>query len=54
MWHKKDAALFEVHINKRKGNKAKVAKAQALVDKVATGGGVESRSSATSVTRRST
>ena len=35
MWHKKDAALFEVHINKRKGNKAKVAKAQALVDKVA-------------------
>ena len=29
MWHKKDAALFEVHINKRKGNKAKVAKAQA-------------------------
>lgn len=25
LWHKKDAALFEVHINKRKGNKAKAA-----------------------------
>ena len=54
MWHKKDAALFEVHINKRKGNKAKVAKAQALVDKVATKKGVKSRSSMTFVTRRST
>ena len=34
MWHKKDAALFEVHINKRKGNKAKAAKAQATVDQI--------------------
>lgn len=34
IWHKKDAALFEVHVNKRKGNKAKVDKAQAVVDEV--------------------
>ena len=34
IWHKKDAALFEVHVNKRKGNKAKVDKAQDVVDEV--------------------
>ena len=34
LWHKKDAALFEVHINKRKGNKAKAAKAQATVEQI--------------------
>lgn len=33
-WHKKDAAQFEVHVNKRKGNKAKMMKAQAVVDQV--------------------
>ena len=37
LWHKKDAALFEVHINKRKGNKAKAAKAQALVEQIEKG-----------------
>ncbi|KAK8798739.1 hypothetical protein WA158_007823 [Blastocystis sp. Blastoise] len=32
-WHKKDAAMFEIHVQKRKGNRAKLSKAkQALTD----------------------
>lgn len=34
LWHKKDAALFQVHRFKRDGKRAKAAQAQAQADQV--------------------